>query len=98
MEYAIWLCKGLAYMSDASKPRLAFLHEATYSPDQRIHMIVLIEDILKASGVEVVHLVSTDHYIPADLLFVHVDRSIVSPETRSFALHYPNPILSLIHI
>lgn len=79
-------------MSDASKPRVAFLHETTYSPDQRIHMIVLIEDILKASGIEVVHLVSTDHYIPADLLFVHVDRSIVSPEARSFALHYPNAI------
>ena len=79
-------------MSDASKPRLAFLHEATYSPEQRIHMIVLIEDILEASGVEVVHLASTDQYIQADLLFVHVDRSIVSSETCSFALHYPNAV------
>jgi hypothetical protein len=52
-------------------------------------MIALIEDLLKVAGIAVVNIHGTDMFVPADAIFVHVDRSVISAETRAFALQYP---------
>ena len=75
-----------------SKARLAIINELPYSPDDRRHMIVLIEDALTAMGVEIVHINKATGYVPADAVFVHIDQSIISPEARALALRYPASI------
>jgi hypothetical protein len=71
------------------KPRLAVINELSYTPGERRHLIVLIEDMLKEMGVDVVHITKAHGYIPANAAFVHIDQSIVSPEARALALRYP---------
>ena len=60
-----------------SKARLAIINELSYSPGDRRHMIVLIEEALEAMGVEIVHITKASGYVPADAVFVHIDQSIV---------------------
>tara|TARA_R110000744_G_scaffold15711_3_gene43551 strand:+ start:1735 stop:2655 length:921 start_codon:yes stop_codon:yes gene_type:complete len=72
-----------------SKARLAIINELSYSPGDRRHMIVLIEEALEAMGVEIVHITKASGYVPADAVFVHIDQSIISPEARALALRYP---------
>ncbi|HEX7708253.1 MAG TPA: hypothetical protein VF701_17455 [Thermoanaerobaculia bacterium] len=43
----------------------------------------------RAAGHQVTFLLGTRHYVPADLLFVHVDLSVVPPEYVEFAARYP---------
>tara|TARA_R110002051_G_scaffold91441_1_gene160923 strand:- start:1272 stop:2192 length:921 start_codon:yes stop_codon:yes gene_type:complete len=75
-----------------SKARLAIINELSYSPGDRRHMIVLIEEALEAMGVEIVHITKASGYVPADAVFVHIDQSIISPEARALALRYPAAI------
>ena len=77
-----------------SKARLAIINELSYSPGDRRHMIVLIEEALEAMGVEIVHITKASGYVPADAVFVHIDQSIISPEARALALRYPVSINS----
>lgn len=75
-----------------TRARLAIIHELSYVPGDRRHMIVLIEDALKAMGVDIVHTNKATGYVPADAVFVHIDQSIISPEARALALSYPAAI------
>jgi hypothetical protein len=75
-----------------SKARLAIINELSYAPGDRRHMIVLIEEALRAMGVDIVHITKASGYIPADAVFVHIDQSIISPEARTLALRYPASI------
>jgi hypothetical protein len=75
-----------------SRARLAIINELSYAPGDRRHMIVLIEEALRAMGVDIVHITKASGYIPADAVFVHIDQSIISPEARTLALRYPASI------
>lgn len=68
--------------------RVAILHTPDMPRGARIHLVCIIEDALKRLGVDVVHLYGTDEFVPADLLFVHYDRSVVPPHIARFAKKY----------
>jgi hypothetical protein len=72
--------------------RIGLVHAEDYPRDARIHIISLIIDMWEEAGIEVFHLYGTDTFEPADLMFVHVDRSLVPPEFRQFAERYPKTI------
>jgi hypothetical protein len=57
-----------------------------------VHLVCIIEDALTRLGVEVVNLYGTDEFVPADLLFVHYDRSVVPAHVSSFARKYQRRI------
>jgi hypothetical protein len=57
-------------------------------------MVSIIEDALNRLGVEVVHLYDTDTTVPADLLLVHYDRSVVPEEVVKFSRKYRRQINS----
>ncbi|MDP1555551.1 MAG: hypothetical protein Q8L84_08840 [Hyphomonas sp.] len=69
--------------------RLAILHSRAAPRGTRHHMIVVIADRLREMGIEVVDLYGTDHFVPADAVFVHVDISVVPPSLQRFAQRYP---------
>lgn len=57
-------------------------------------MVCIIEDALNKLGIEVVHLYGTDTVIPADLLLVHYDRSVVPEDVVKFSRNYRKKINS----
>lgn len=69
--------------------RLAILNSPATPRGVRQHMVAFIEDFLRESGVEVIHLYGTDRFVPADALFVHVDLSVVPDSVGQFASRYP---------
>jgi aryl-alcohol dehydrogenase-like predicted oxidoreductase len=57
--------------------RVAFLHTYDAPRRARNHLICVIQDALRRLGVDVVDIYGIDAFVPADLLFVHYDRSLV---------------------
>ncbi|NBC03826.1 MAG: hypothetical protein GVY20_09005 [Bacteroidetes bacterium] len=53
------------------------------------HLISLLAEYWREDGHEVIYLFGTDRFVPADLLFLHVDLSIVPDEYLEFAERYP---------
>lgn len=72
--------------------KLAILHSRATAPGTRHHMVSVIADDLAELGVEVVHLYGTGKFVPADAIFVHVDRSVVPEDVVRFAARYPRQI------
>lgn len=69
--------------------RIAILNAQNFVPDSRIHLISILADFWRADGIEVVELSGTQVFVPADVLIVHVDRSVVPASYAEFALQYP---------
>lgn len=72
--------------------KLAILHSRSTPPGGRHHMVSVIADNLSELGVEVIHLYGTGRFVPADAVFVHVDRSVVPRDVVRFAARYPRQI------
>lgn len=72
--------------------RVAILHTPEMAEGARVHLVCIIEDALTRLGVEVVNLYGTEEFVPADLLFVHYDRSVVPAHVSSFARKYQRRI------
>jgi hypothetical protein len=72
-----------------NKQRIAILrHEkAEYMSGKRV--IDLLADYWREDGYNVIFLYGTKHFVPADLLFVHVDLSVVPDAYLTFAKRYP---------
>ncbi|MBI1399618.1 hypothetical protein [Hyphomonas sp.] len=73
----------------ARRKKLAILHDKGTPRGDRLHMVVQIADHLREMGVEVIDLHGTGYFEPADAVFVHVDRSVVSPKLQRFARRFP---------
>ena len=69
--------------------RIAILYADGHKPGSRHHMICVLADFWRGDGIEVFDLAGTDKFVPADLLIVHVDRSIVPQAYADFARRYP---------
>ncbi len=72
------------------KKRIAvLLHEKTKSQNLRRYLINYLADIWRSDGNEIVFLFGVKKFIPADLVIVHVDVSVVPDEYLEFAKRYP---------
>lgn len=72
------------------KRRIAILeHEKEAERPDRCYLIHALAGYWREDGHEVVCLMGTKHHVPADLLFVHVDRSVVPHSYLEFARQYP---------
>jgi hypothetical protein len=72
------------------KPRIAvLLHSHQRKADLRHYLISYLADIWRAEGLEVIYLFGVDDVVPADLLIVHVDLSVVPDAYLEFACRYP---------
>lgn len=72
--------------------RIAILNAVDDPRGSCRHMVGLLQAEWERMGVEVVHLYGTEAYVPADLLFVHVDRSRVDDSYGAFAARYPRAV------
>lgn len=62
-------------------------HENTARPD--FSLIHYIAEVWRSEGIEVVYLFGTAEYVPADVLIVHVDLSVVPASYIAFSKRYP---------
>ena len=69
--------------------RIAILHSATRREFKDTKLINLLRIHWSNWGAEVIDIYGTDSFIPADLVLVHVDLSIVPKQYHEFALRYP---------
>jgi hypothetical protein len=70
------------------RPRIAIL----FHKRQRATGHYLIRSFVeawRAVGIEAIELFGTDRFVPADLVLVHVDLSVVPQEYLDFACQYP---------
>jgi hypothetical protein len=83
-------------MSDFEEPpplelsnlKIAVLHKKAQDGFQDSKMIALVQRKWVEWGADVVDVYGVDNYVPADLLVVHVDLSIVPGEYQEFASRY----------
>jgi hypothetical protein len=74
----------------AGGARIAVLfHERQRETDARIYLVDRLARFWREDGHEVVYLFGTERFVPADLLLVHVDLSIVPERYFDFAARYP---------
>lgn len=72
------------------KRRIAILmHEEDDEDVLEKYLISRLAEYWREAGHEVIFLFGTEHFVPADLLFVHVDLSVVPESYRAFADRYP---------
>ena len=71
------------------RKKLAILHAEGTPRGTSHHMVVKIAEHLRRMDVEVIDLYGTGYFEPADAVFVHVDRSVVSPNLVRFARRFP---------
>ncbi len=70
--------------------RIAILmHEKDDKANLKNYLISILAEHWREDGHEVIFLFGTGRYVPADLLFVHVDLSVVPDSYLSFARRYP---------
>ncbi|MBA3067744.1 MAG: hypothetical protein FP825_04580 [Hyphomonas sp.] len=74
------------------RKKLAILHSPDAPPGARYYMVMQIADYLEALGIDIIHLYGTGRFVPADAIFVHVDRSVVHPGIARFAGRYARQI------
>lgn len=65
------------------------MHERDSPRVNRRYIVTLLADKWRADGHEVFHLYGTARFVPADLVIVHVDLSIVPQSYLDFAARYP---------
>jgi hypothetical protein len=76
-------------MNSRAPKRIAILHAKEDRHQSARYLIHVIAEIWREKGAEVVDLYGTEGHAEADLLVVHVDRSVVKPEYLEFAAGYP---------
>lgn len=70
--------------------RVAVLfHEREGDVDPAGYLVHLLAQMWREDGLEVVDLYGTDRFVPADLVLVHVDLSVVPERYLEFAARYP---------
>jgi len=75
------------------RKRIAVLFHERQSEEQLpLYAIHYLADVWRAEGVEVVYLFGVREHVPADILVVHVDLSVVPEEYLQFAGRYPAAI------
>lgn len=78
------------------KYRIAILiHEKDRQKHQYYYLIDFFADFWRADGHEVFCITGTKEFVPADVIFVHVDLSVVPDEYLEFARQYPVVINSV---
>jgi hypothetical protein len=76
-----------------SRKRIAVLFHSGHRYNRQGGYIVdHLAQFWREDGHEVVYLYGTRHYLPADLLFVHVDLSVVPEKYLAFAARYPRVV------
>lgn len=65
------------------------LHEHQSEERLALYAISHLAEYWRADGIEVVHLFGVERFVPADLVLVHVDLSVVGDEYLDFARRYP---------
>jgi len=70
------------------RPTIAILFHARQR-DPRPYLISSFAEIWRAVGIEVVYLFGIERFVPADVLIVHVDLSVVPEDYLAFAGRYP---------
>lgn len=65
------------------------LYEKDNHQTLKQHLICLLAEQWRQDGHEVIFLFGIDEFVPADLLFVHIDLSIVPDSYLEFAKRYP---------
>ncbi|HUC35609.1 MAG TPA: hypothetical protein VMR97_00645 [Acidimicrobiales bacterium] len=72
------------------KKRIAvLLHKAQREHDLRDYLISHLAQIWRDDDLEVVFLSGPNHFVPADLIIVHIDLSVVPDEYLGLARQYP---------
>lgn len=70
--------------------RIAVLfHASERGLEPRSYIVGHLTDIWREDGLEVIHLHGVDQFVPADLVLVHVDLSVVPDSYLEFASRYP---------
>ena len=70
------------------KRRIAILHHEKH-PDIDAYVISLFAAQWRNDGHEVLHVSGTRHFVPADIVIVHVDLSVVPQHYLDYAARYP---------
>lgn len=75
----------------ASHPprRIAILQHASHPPGTQHHLVDYLAQFWRKAGLDVITLQGTDVFTEADILFLHVDRTIVPESYLDFARRYP---------
>ena len=76
-------------MSPAAKRVAVLFHDRERHADVSVYIVDHLARCWREDGHEVVYLFGTDAYVPADLVLVHVNLSIVPEEYVAFAARYP---------
>lgn len=76
-------------MNGGGPRRVVILHHENYRERPDAYLIQAISRIWREKGCEVTDLRGTKKVVPADLIVVHVDRSVVDPVYLEFAARYP---------
>jgi hypothetical protein len=79
-------------MKEAIPQCIAILYHEEQKGRQDLYLIEVIAEIWRQRGCRVVSLYGTKERVEADLLVVHVDRSVVDPAYLEFAALYPRTI------
>lgn len=72
----------------ANKRIAVLLYKNDTQQTLKQHLIFLLAEYWRNDGHEVIFLFGTDKFVPADLLFVHVDLSVVPDDYLEFAEQY----------
>ena len=73
--------------------RIAVLfHEGDRRTQLSSYIVSHLADFWREDGFEVEYIFGTDHEVPADLLFVHVNLSVVPDRYLAFAARYPRTV------
>jgi hypothetical protein len=72
-----------------NKQRIVILMHENAENRKRKHLINILADYWREDGCNVIFLYGTKRFVPADLLFVHVDLSVVPDAYLTFAERYP---------
>src|SRR5436853_5983452 len=83
----------MAHHPRVPRKRIAVLFHERQSEEQvRLYAIHHLADVWRADGGEVLYVFGVREHVPADVLVVHVDLSVVPDEYLEFAGRYPAAI------
>ncbi|MDA1067587.1 MAG: hypothetical protein O3C43_13910 [Verrucomicrobia bacterium] len=72
--------------------KIVILHKTTQKTFNDTKLINLLRQHWVKAGADIEDLFGTDTFVPADLVIVHVDLSVVPTEYQKFAARYPSQI------
>lgn len=75
--------------SGPAPQRIAVLHHKDHPQGSQVHLISFLSEAWRKQGIQVFDLHGTDEFVRADILVMHVDRTIVPPAYAAFARRYP---------